>query len=172
MRFLFLSPWSFLALASCASTPTPVPEAPVAASASAASETPSILGSWVDEGGDLYRFLEEGRFEAPAALAGARRAAEACEEAGMDVEACAEPRFRWLGHPSDDARFLIAMSMPMMNRTEATGELMCFCPPDPGLPFTAMLQGNQLVLNALQPNGAPIPDGSFSLTRSESSTAP
>ena len=46
------------------------------------------------------------------------------------------------------------------------------CPPEPGLPFSAMLTENRLVLNALQANGAPVPGGEFTLTRQPENTTP
>ena len=160
-----------LAAAACASTPNPSPE-PSAPAPSTTNEPLSILGAWTDEGGDTYRFKDDGSLEAPQALEGAQETVTACLEANMNIATCTEPRFRWLGHPTDDARYLIAMSMPLMNRVEETQELECFCPPEPGLPFSALLKDDSLVLNALQPNGAPVPGGGFTLTRQQESSAP
>ena len=161
------------ALAACASTPAPAPQAPEPVTAPApAPAVLTIVGSWTDEGGDPYRFLEDGSFEAPRAFEGAQKSAIACAEAGLNVEPCSTPSFKWLGHPTDDARYLIAMSMPLMNQDEETQEVQCLCPPEPGLPFSAMLTENRLVLNALQPNGAPVVGGEFVLTRQPENAAP
>lgn len=160
-----------LAVAACASAPNPPPE-PAVPTPSTTSEPLSILGTWTDQGGDTYRFKDDGSLEAPAAFEGAQKTAKICMKSNINIETCAEPSFKWLGHPTDDARYLIAMSMPLMNRVEETQELECFCPPEPGLPFSALLTDNSLVLNALQPNGAPVPGGEFTLTRQKENSAP
>ena len=154
-----------LALGACATTPTPSPEAAVPV-----AETPtpalSILGTWSEkESGESYEFLEDGTLKSPITLKSAEESIALCSEAGFDVSSCSPPAFKWLGHPSDNSRYLLAMSMPLMSRDQETQELQCFCPPQPGLPFSALLSEEGLVLTALQPNGAPIPGGSFTLVR-------
>ena len=171
MRTLLFSLSLSSVLLACASTPSPAP-APAVSEPTPAPESVTLMGSWVDVAGDSYTFLEDGSIEAPAILEGAKKAVIACTDAGFDIESCANPSFKWVGHPADNARYLLAFSMPMMDRVEENQELQCYCPPEPGLPFTAMLTEGRLVLNALQPNGAPVSGGEFTLTRPTEAPAP
>ena len=124
-----------------------------------------IEGFWYDDRQDSYQFNADGTVENEAFQKAAVETSTVCQEAGFDVAACSEPRFLWRPHPKDANAFLFAIRMPLTSVSKENNESKCFCLPEPGLPMLAIRNGDSLEVNALGPDGNPIPTSGYILKR-------